>query len=516
MIDPSAESHIFGGIMQGSFDEKNEFEKNKEYEFKIDSYGNHGEGIGHPDGYTLFVKSAMAGEMVRVKATKIKKNYGYARLEEVLEASPERVKPRCPIAQKCGGCDLQHMSYNAQLAFKKNQVYDCLTRLGGVDKSIELEVLGFDESLLGDIESRAKSETGIIDKDSSEKMGAWNYRNKAQFPVGVDKNGNIVSGFYVARTHDIIPCEDCHIQHTDINKAVNAIMQVIKDQNDKSLVYDEKRNAGWLRNIFIRRSEATSQLLVCLVVTKPEPDSEANNSDNNTTGSNKKITEIITEKLSEKFDEKIKGICLNINPDDTNVILGNKFINLYGDMYLEDAVGDMKYNISMRSFYQVNPYMTKRLYDKATEYADLSGTETVWDLYCGVGTIGLYMAKNAKKIIGVEVLDNAVEDAKNNAILNSIDNAEFICDTAENAAQKLDKPDAIVVDPPRKGLDEKLIETIGSVTPQKIVYVSCDPATLARDIKRLSVYGYTLKKACVVDQFWQSRHVESCVLLGLK
>ncbi|MCR4604542.1 MAG: 23S rRNA (uracil(1939)-C(5))-methyltransferase RlmD [Eubacterium sp.] len=454
------------------------FEKNKTYEFEIDSYGNNGEGIGHPDGYTLFVKHAMAGEMVRVKATKIKKNYGYARLEEVLESSPERVKPKCPIANKCGGCDLQHMSYKAQLAFKKSQVYDCLTRLGGVDKSIKLEMLGYDGT-----------------------EGAWNYRNKAQFPVGFDRDGGIVSGFYVARTHDIIPCEECYIQHPDINSVVKKIMDIIRAEGDASLVYDEKKHTGWLRHIFLRRSETTGELLVCLVVTDRDKQ--------------KKTTEKITKELTEKYSDKIKGICLNINPDETNVILGEEFITLFGDTCIEDAVGDVRYDISLQSFYQVNPYMTKKLYDKAAEYAGLDGTQTVWDLYCGVGTIGLYMAGKASKIIGVESEPSAVIDAKNNAKKNGITNAEFICDSAENAASSLEKADVVVVDPPRKGCDERLIETIGNAHPDRIVYVSCDPATLSRDIKRLSEYGYELKKACVVDQFWQSRHVETVCLLSL-
>ena len=450
-------------------------EKNKEYEITIDAYGNSGEGIGRIDGYTLFVPGALLGERVRVLTLKCKKNYGYAKLLEVLSASPERVKPRCPVAHICGGCDLQHMSYDEQIRFKTEHVIDCLVRIGGVDMSdISPELIVRGDHVYG-------------------------YRNKAQFPVGSDKGGNTVTGFYAPRSHRIIPCDNCYLQDETINEVLRIIMREIGDM-DSSLIYDEGTHKGILRHIYIRRAAADGGLMVCLIVKDDK----------------KQIYEL-ADKLTK--DKRIKSVLININNNMTNTLLGDRFVSVFGEKYIEDTIGDIRFRISPESFYQVNPYTTKMLYEKALEYADIRGNETVWDLYCGIGTISLFLAKKARSVIGVEVVERAIKNAKENAVLNNINNAEFICGQAEDiisrAMEKGDikLPDVVVVDPPRKGCDELLIKSIVKASPKRIVYVSCDPATLARDVSRLRSHGYESVKVCVVDQFPQTRHVETVVQL---
>ncbi len=447
-------------------------EKNHEYEIEIVSFGNSGEGIGHVDGYTLFVTGALPGETVRVVVTKTKKHYGYARLLSVIKASTDRVEPVCPVAKRCGGCELQHMSYGAQLRFKAERVKECLERLGGV-KGIRMQVIGCEDE-------------------------PWHYRNKAQFPVGEDRSGQAVAGFYAARSHEIIACDTCAIQQPIINEIKTIVMNTVRDTSE-------------LKHLYIRYAASTGQTMVCFVVSKQTS-----------------ALDEVVDKLREKT--MVTSICLNIQPDDTNVILGEEFIPVYGPLYIEDKISDICYRIAPESFYQVNSFVTGKLYEKALEYAALSGGEIVWDLYCGIGTISLFLAKKAGKVIGVEIVPQAIKNAKENARINGVHNAEFICGAAENVIDEamsggghfngmkgedidLSLPDVIVVDPPRKGCDEKLIDSIGRINPKRIVYVSCDPATLARDVSRLREYGYELKKVCVVDQFWQTRHVETCCLL---
>ncbi len=438
-----------------------EVKKNQEYEIKIESFGNSGEGISHIDGYTLFVSGALPGEKVRVVVTKTKKNYGYARLLSVITPSPDRVEPVCPVAKRCGGCELQHMSYEAQLGFKIGRVKECLERIGGVVVPL-LESIGCEDE-------------------------PWHYRNKAQFPIGKNKEGKRVIGFYAARSHDIIPCDECVIQQPIINE----IKKVVEDNID--LTED-------IRHLYIRTAAATGQTMVCLVVFKKTAD-----------------VEDIISKIKEI--KNVTSICINYNKKETNVILGESFEMVEGPLYIEDKIGDVLFRIAPESFYQVNSYITGKLYDKALEYASLGGDEVVWDLYCGIGTISLFLSKKAKEVIGVEIVEQAIKNAKENAKINGIDNAEFICGAAEDVIDaamentNIDLPDVVVVDPPRKGCDEKLITAIGKASPSRIVYVSCDPATLARDIDRLSEYGYSLKRGCVVDQFWQTRHVETVALL---
>ena len=455
-----------------------EVKKNQEYEIEIESFGNSGEGISHIDGYTLFVSGALPGERVKVVVTKTKKNYGYARLLSVITPSPDRIEPACPVAKRCGGCELQHISYEAQLRFKAQHVKDCLERIGGVEVP-ELEVIG-------------------CEKGSSGLFEPWHYRNKAQFPVGENRDGERLIGFYAARSHDIIPCGECAIQQPVINKIKEVVENKIELTND-------------IRHLYVRTASATGQTMVCLVVSK-----RTNRIDD--------IISII------KDIKEVTSICINYNDKNTNVILGDRFETVKGPLYIEDKIGDLTFRIGPESFYQVNSYITEKLYNKALEYACLTGGETVWDLYCGIGTISLFLSKEAKKVIGVEIVEQAIENAKENAEINGINNAEFICGAAEDVIDEVmnhagvgsaecsygivEILDVIVVDPPRKGCDEKLIAAIGKADPNRIVYVSCDPATLARDIARLREFGYTLKKACAVDQFWQTRHVESVVLLS--
>ena len=480
-----------------------EVKKNQEYEIKIESFGNSGEGISHIDGYTLFVSGALPGEKVKVVVTKAKKNYGYARLLSVIEPSPDRVEPVCPVAKRCGGCDLQHMNYEAGLAFKVKHVRDCIERIGGVEIPL-LEAIG-------------------CEKNDGE-YNPWHYRNKAQFPVGLDRSGKPVAGFYASRSHEIIPCENCALQDEQINRAVSVVMDTVRDavkkNNDIKLIYDEISHTGWLRHIYVRRAVKTGKLFICLVVNDKNIDKLSKEKQD--------ILNTIINRADELGDEV--SVCINQNTEKTNVVLGRDYKAIKNNTYIEDRIDDLTFCIAPESFYQVNSFMTEKLYDKALEYAALSGDEVVWDLYCGIGTISLFLSKKARKVVGVEIVEQAIKNAKENARINGIDNASFYCGAAEDIISEVmkdqdkksaagsdldvvDMPDVVVVDPPRKGCDEKLIAAIGEASPSSIVYVSCDPATLARDIARLREYGYTLKKACVVDQFWQTRHVESIALL---
>lgn len=541
--------------------------KNQEIDLTIESFGNSGEGVAHVDGYALFVSGALPGERVHVVVTKVKKNYGYARLLSVLDASPDRVEPLCPVYKRCGGCELQHMSYEAQLRFKTERVYDCLTRIGRLSGN----------SLPGEIPGESTVRLEVIGCEGEP----WRYRNKAQFPVGYDKNGNIVTGFYVARSHEIIPCDECYIQDKKISGVVTEIISILNKYNNGALVYDETEHSGLIRHIYIRHGQQTDRLVVCLVLNVDEAISDGikmmcrecgahqtGRCENGALGDDIKMIgsegsstrtgrsenrssgeeiRLIYNCLSDIFSiTDVSGVCININNKRTNVITGDKYISVFGDIFIEDKIGDITFRIAPESFYQVNPNMTDKLYGKALEYASLTGDEVVWDLYCGIGTISLFLAKKAKKVVGVEIVDQAIKNAKENAKINSINNAEFICGAAEEIIDSLvndglqssiagvtastllvdedqhgigrsnserELPDVVVVDPPRKGCDEKLISAIGKASPARIVYVSCDPATLARDIARLREYGYELKKACVVDQFWQTKHVETCALL---
>ena len=453
-----------------------EFKKNQIVELYIDDIGNEGEGIGHIDGYALFLKDAVIGDKVRAKIIKTKKNYGFARVEEVIEASKDRVSPRCSKARQCGGCTLQHLAYEKQLEYKFNKVKNCLERIGGLENIEEKmePILGMEEPFY--------------------------YRNKAQFPVRYDKEGNLITGFYAGRTHHIIDCTHCMIQHPVNEQILLKVLDYMKKNNITA--YDEKTHKGLVRHIVTRVGFKTGEIMVCLVV--------------NGSKKNLRNLEMLVDSLTEV--EGMTSICVNINKEKTNRILGSKIEEVYGKPYIYDYIGNVKYQIGPLSFFQVNPTQTKVLYEKAMEYADLKGEETVWDLYCGIGTISLFLAQKAKQVYGVEIIKEAIDDAKRNAALNHMDNVEFFVGKAEEVVPaQYEKtgihPDVIVVDPPRKGCDAMLLNTMLDMAPKRIVYVSCDPATLARDLKMLCEEKYTLEKVSVVDQFSHSVHVESVCAL---
>lgn len=449
-------------------------EKNQEIELLITTLGSEGEGIGKTeDNMTVFVTDALPGDLVLAHIVKVKKTYAYAFAAKILTPSSLRVEAKCPVAKKCGGCTLQHLDYKEQLKYKQEKVYNCLTRIGGIENPPMEEIVG--------------CETPFY------------YRNKAQFPVGTDKDGRSVIGFYRKHSHDVVANTDCCIQ-AQINEKIMSLVETFINEK-KISAYDEATNKGLLRHVFTRVGFVSKEVMVCLVI----------NSDK------LPYADELADRLKETIEKEnltLKSFCININKKATNVIMGTECKTIYGDLYIEDYIGNVKFRISPLSFYQVNPVQTKKLYDIAKDYADLSGEEILWDLYCGIGTISLYLSDKAKKVYGVEIVPEAIEDAKRNAEINGITNAEFFVGASEDVADKLPKPDVIVVDPPRKGCDEKLLETIIRVSPKKLVYVSCDPATLARDLKYLAEHGYKLLKVRPVDQFSHTMHVETVVSMS--
>lgn len=447
--------------------------KNDQLVITIEDIGINGEGIGKYEGYTLFVNNTTIGDKALVKVMKAGKSYGFARLIELIHPSRYRVKPRCPIADKCGGCQIMHMDYMKQLEYKEDKVRSCLIRIGGF-KDIPMEpICGMEEP--------------------------YYYRNKSQYPVGRNKDGKILIGFYAGRTHSIIDTDHCYIG-AEVNMPIIEFMRSFIEKNNIE-PYNEEKHTGLLRHILIRVGYRTGNIMVCLVI-------------NGQDIPHKK--ELIKGLLQI---EGMKSICLNINTSKTNVILGDRIVGLWGEPYITDYIGSIKYRISPLSFFQVNPVQTEKLYSIAMDYADLHGNEVVWDLYCGIGTISLFLAEKAKQVYGVEIIPQAIEDARTNAEINGIKNVEFFVGAAEEILpgkykEENIKADVIVVDPPRKGCDQSLLDTILSIEPEKIVYVSCDPATLARDLKYLCESKYEIKKVRAVDQFGHSVHVETVVLLS--
>ena len=460
--------------------------KNDIVTVEITDIGVSGEGIGHVDGYTLFIKDAVIGDVVEAKVMKAKKNYGYARLMKVITPSEYRVEPKCAFARRCGGCQIQEMSYDRQLVFKDQKIRGNLERIGGFTKD--------------QIDTVMQPVVGM--------EPPFGYRNKAQFPFGTDKEGNPITGFYAGRTHDIIANTDCALGVEQNKEILEIILQYMRENKIKS--YDEKTGKGLIRHALIRYGFKTKEIMVCLVV------------------NGKKLPK--AERLIEKLIqiEGMTSITISPNTRRDNVIMGDSHEILWGQGYITDYIGNVKYQISPLSFYQVNPVQTEKLYGLALEYADLKGDETVWDLYCGIGTISLFLAQKAKQVYGVEIVPQAIDDAKENAKINAIDNAEFFVGKAEEVLPEYyaeyerehngetAHADVIVVDPPRKGCDETLLETIVKMQPEKVVYVSCDSATLARDLKYLCANGYEIKMCRGVDQFPQSVHVETVVLLSRK
>ena len=471
--------------------------KNDSIELKIEDMGVDGEGIGKYEGMTFFVKDAVIGDTIRAGITKLKKNYGYARVQEILEPSPYRVQPECPLYARCGGCQIQAMDYRQQLCYKQKKVRGNLIRIGGfapelIDSVME-EIVGMEQP--------------------------YRYRNKAQFPIGVNKDGQPVAGFYAARTHNIIPVEDCKLGVTQNEQILGVVLSYMRENGVRP--YDETTGKGLVRHVLIRYGFTSKELMVCLVI------------NGETLPQEKKLVDALCK------IEGMTSISVNINRKNTNVILGEETRTIWGSDYITDQIHlrdcdhdfvltdtAIAYHISPQSFYQVNPVQTEKLYSLALSYAGLTGRETVWDLYCGIGTISLFLAQKAGKVYGVEIVPQAIEDARSNAALNGITNASFFVGKAEEVlpefyekeSRKPDAdmlhPDVIVVDPPRKGCDEKCLETMLRMEPDRIVYVSCDPATLARDLKILCGGGYELRKVRPVDQFGHTTHVETVALLS--
>ena len=450
-----------------------EYRKNDIVTLKIEDCGIDGEGIGKADGFTVFVKDAVIGDTVTAKIIKAKKNYGYGRLMEVLKPSPYRVEPKCEFARQCGGCQLQALSYDQQLVFKTNKVKGHLERIGGFTDIPMEPIIGMDE--------------------------LFHYRNKAQFPVGRNKEGKIVTGFYAGRTHNIIENRDCALGVAENKEVLDRVIAHMEKYGIEP--YNEATGKGLVRHVLIRYGHFTKEVMVCLILN----------------GNKLPKEEQLVKSLCEI--PGMTSITINVNKKHSNVILGEEIRLLWGQEYITDRIGDISYQISPLSFYQVNPMQTQKLYAKALEYADLHGEETVWDLYCGIGTISLFLAQKAKFVRGVEIVPAAIENAKENAKLNGLENTEFFVGKAEEVLPREYKKngvyaDVIVVDPPRKGCDETLLETMIEMNPERIVYVSCDSATLARDLKYLCERGYELRKVCPVDQFGMTVHVESIVLLS--
>ena len=450
-----------------------EFRKNDLVTLEIEDCGIDGEGIGKADGFTVFVKDAVIGDTVTAKIIKAKKNYGYGRLMEVLKPSPYRVEPKCEFARQCGGCQLQALSYDQQLVFKTNKVKGHLERIGGFTDIPMEPIIGMDE--------------------------LFHYRNKAQFPVGRNKEGKIVTGFYAGRTHNIIENRDCALGVAENKEVLDRVIAHMEKYGIEP--YNEATGKGLVRHVLIRYGYFTKEVMVCLILNGNKIPKE--------------------EQLVKSLCEipGMTSITINVNKKRSNVILGEEICLLWGQEYITDRIGDISYQISPLSFYQVNPMQTQKLYAKALEYADLHGQETVWDLYCGIGTISLFLAQKAKFVRGVEIVPAAIENAKENAKLNGLENTEFFVGKAEEVLPREYKKngvyaDVIVVDPPRKGCDETLLETMVEMNPERIVYVSCDSATLARDLKYLCERGYELRKVCPVDQFGMTVHVETVCLLS--
>ncbi len=445
--------------------------KNDEIRLKIDGLTNLGSGIGRYKEMAVFVDGTAVGDEIIAHIIKVKKNYAVGKVAKILKASKDRTPCDCEVSAQCGGCAFRHISYEAELREKKQAVSDVMMRIGGV---------GFEASEILHIETPER------------------YRNKAQIPVALSKEGNITAGFYSKRSHRVVASEDCLLQMPQFKNIVAAVKKYIAE--NPVTIYDEIANKGLVRHIYLRRGRVTGEIMVCLVINGdsiPKKD---------------RLIEALTN-----CDENISSIVLNINKKDTNVVLGDKCITLWGKEYIEDELCGLRFRISPLSFYQVNPEGTEILYGKAREYAGLKDNETLLDLYCGAGTIGLTMAKKAKQIIGVEVIPEAIENANENAKINGITNARFICDDASGAAKTLYdegiRPNVVVLDPPRKGCSAEVLKTVADMNPDRVVYVSCDSATLARDCKIFAELGYAVKEYTAVDMFPRTTHCEAVALL---
>lgn len=449
--------------------------KNDEVIINITGQGIQGEGVGKIDGFTIFVDGAISSEVVKAKIVKVNKNFAFARLMDIVEPSVNRAEPKCSIYKNCGGCQIQHFSYELQLKYKKQRVLDCMKRIGNLnEKTIIHDTLGMENP------SR--------------------YRNKVQLPVrGV--NGDISIGFYSIRSHDVVNLDTCYIQDEVADKVIQIVRAWLKKFSIS--VYNEQTNTGIVRHIMVRKGFKTGQVMVVIV----------------TNGERfPRKQEFIKDIISGV--EGVSSIIQNVNPECTNVILGSKCITVWGSHSITEYIGKYHFNISALSFFQINPLQTKVLYEKVLEYAKLSGSETVFDIYCGAGTISLFISEFCKKVYGVEIVPEAIDDAKINAKENDVINTEFVNGEAEKVIPELIErginADVVIVDPPRKGCDIKVLEAIAQMKPEKIVYVSCDPATLARDLNILETLGYNTVEIQPVDMFPQTGHVENVAKLVKK
>lgn len=463
--------------------------KNDVFTVTIEDMGEDGAGIGKTDGYTWFIKDALIGDVIQASVMKMKKNYGFARLVKILEPAPGRVEARCPVARACGGCQLQELDYREQLRFKERKVYNHLKRIGGMDRLFLPE----------DREKAAGVPNAVVMEPIIGMEDPWRYRNKAQYPVGLGKDGQPAAGFYAGRTHSLIPAPglDCLLGCQENKELLKIILDFMKEY--KIPPYDEAAHQGLVRHVLLRKGFSSGGLMVCLVINGEELPHGG--------------------ELAERLRAAgVSSVSYSVNMERTNVIMGTRIINLYGPGYITDTIGDIEYRISPLSFYQVNPVQTEKLYGTALEFADLSGGETVWDLYCGIGTISSFLAKKAGKVYGVEIIPQAIEDARENARRNGIENVEFFVGKAEEVLPEQYernhvRADVIVVDPPRKGCDPVCLETILKMAPERVVYVSCDSATLARDVKFLEENGYRATRVRPVDMFPMGGHCECVVKL---
>lgn len=450
-------------------------EKNKRYKITITDVASDGNGVGTVDGFTVFVPMTVTGDRAEVLIVKVLAHYAVGRMMELTVPSALRTEPICPVYKRCGGCHLQHIEYTAQLDIKRGFIDSAMQRIGGFKE------LHCDE---------------VIGMDKPER-----YRNKCIFPIGRNKNGDVISGFYAKRSHDIIEVDDCLAGEAVNGRIVDAVKEYMAESG--ATVYDENQHKGLVRRVFLRSARSTGEIMVVISVNgKDIPNSE-----------------MLVKKIRAVSD-RVVSVFININEKKNNAVLGEKNKLIYGKSVITDTLCGIKFEISPHSFYQINPYMTEKLYGKALEYAQLSDNDRVLDVYCGIGTISLAAAKKAGAVTGIEIVPQAVEDAKKNAAANGIENARFFADSAENAVPRLiengERPDVVILDPPRKGSDEATLKAIASAEPKRIVYVSCNVSTLARDAKFLAECGYSPEKCVGVDMFPHTSHIETVMLLTRK
>jgi 23S rRNA (uracil1939-C5)-methyltransferase len=450
------------------------YRKNEIIELNISSLTSDGDGVGRAGEMVFFVPNTAVGDTIRAKVLKVKKNVGFARVEEIVTPSPDRIEADCPVSFSCGGCVYRHISYEAECRAKRQKVIDAVTRIGKLDGELVREIIP------------SKNIDG--------------YRNKAMIPVGCHRDGDVVMGYYARHSHHIMHCLRCQLSPPIFNDIIEDVYAFLRHR--PALVYTPQNRRG-IRHIYLRYAETTGDVMFCIVAGSRHFDGE----------------DVLYHSIEEKYPQ-VKSIVVNVNAEETNVILGKHSYTVFGEGFIQDMLCGLRFEIAPEAFYQINRTQAETLYAKAEEYAHLSGSETLIDLYCGAGTIGLSMADKCKELIGVEIIPEAIENAKRNASQNGVHNARFFCGDATAAAAKLRAegvaPDVIVVDPPRKGLTPELIDTIMRMSPDRVVYVSCDPATMARDLKLFIDQNYSVKEITPVDMFPRTSHVESVVLLGWK